>query len=99
MDQPVYKLWLMNYKDAWYRLSPEEQQARSAKVEEALKNVGGEQLMVRVSGWASEEWMAWGVEKFPNMQAVQAHTMALFAINHFQYIESVSYLGVEMPPM
>jgi len=99
MEQPIYKLWLMKYKDAWYRLSPEEQHALEVKVEEALKNVGGERLLMRVSVWASEEWMAWGVEKFPNIQAVQAHAMALFAINHYQYVESVSYLGVEMPQM
>ena len=99
MEQPVYKVWLMKYKDAWYKLSPEEQQKHLAKVEESLKKVGAELLMMRVSVWASEEWLAWGVEKYPNMAAVQQHSMNLYAMNHFQYIESTSYLGVEMPPM
>jgi len=55
--------------------------------------------MMRVSVWASEEWLAWGVEKYPNLEAVQQHTLRLYGMNHFQYIESTSYLGVEMPQM
>ncbi len=89
----------MKYKDAWVQLSPEEQKKQLAMVEESLKKVGAELVMMRVSVWASEEWLAWGVEKYPNMSAVQQHAMTLYAMNHFQYIESTSYLGVEMPPM
>ncbi len=99
MDQPIYKVWMMKYTEAWYKLSPEEQKAQLAKVEESLKNVGGELLMMRVSVWASEEWLGWGVEKFPNLQAVQQHAMTLFQINHFRYVESESHLGMEMPAM
>ena len=99
MEQPIYKLWMMKYTDAWYKLSPEEQKKRLAMVEESLKKVGGEMLMMRVSVWASDEWLGWGVEKFPNMEAVQAYAMALFNMNHYQYIQGVSYLGVEMPQM
>ena len=99
MEQPIYKVWLMKYKDAWYKLSPEEQKNHLAKIEESLKKVGAELLMMRVSVWASEEWLAWGVEKYPNLEAVQQHSLTLYAMNHFQYIESTSYLGVEMPLM
>jgi len=99
MEQPIYKLWMMKYTDAWYKLSPEEQKKRLAMVEESLKKVGGEMLMMRVCVWASEEWLAWGVEKFPNLEAVQQHALTLYTNNHFLYIESTSYLGVEMPPM
>jgi hypothetical protein len=99
MEQPIYKLWMMRYTDAWYKLSPEEQQKHLAKIEESLKKVGGELLMMRVSVWASEEWLGWGVEKYPNLEALQQHAMTLYAMNHFHYVEGVSHLGVEMPPM
>ncbi len=99
MEQPIYKVWMMKYTDAWYKLSPDEQKTRLAKVEESLKSVGAELLMMRVSVWASEEWLAWGVEKYPNLQAVQQHAMNLFTMGHFQYVESKSHLGMEMPPM
>jgi len=99
MEQPIYKVWLMKYTDAWYKLSLEEQKNHLAKIEESLKKVGAELLMMRVSVWASEEWLAWGVEKYPNLEAVQQHSLTLYAMNHFRYVESASYLGVEMPPM
>ncbi len=99
MAQPVYKVWMMKYKDAWYRLTKEEQAKFEAQVTAAMKQVGGEQLMVRICVWSTEKWLAWGVEKFPSIEAVQQHSMLLFNMNHFQYIESTSYLGMEMPPM
>jgi hypothetical protein len=36
------------------------------------------------------------VEKYPNVEALQQHTLNLFNINWFEYIESKTSLGVEM---
>ena len=41
MAQPVYKLWLFRFTEAWYQLSPEEQQRLLVLGEEALAQVGG----------------------------------------------------------
>jgi uncharacterized protein (DUF1330 family) len=95
MAQPIYKVWMMNYTDAWYKLSPEEQNAYGAKVEQALKEVGGERLIVCVSVWSSENYLAWGVEKFPSIEAVQKFTESLLALGQYKYIQSNSYLGTE----
>ena len=65
MAQPIYKVWMLNYKDAFYKLSPEEQNKYTAKVNQALKDVGGERVVTCVSVWSSENCIAWGVEKFP----------------------------------
>jgi hypothetical protein len=97
MAQEIYKVWLMKYTDAWYRLSPEEQANHMAKIMEALKQVGGEEVMMRTSAWSSEKWLGWGVEKFPSIEAVQQHTLLLFQLKHYLYIEGESYLGIEMP--
>ncbi len=99
MDQSIYKVWMMKYTDAWYKLTPEEQKTHLAKVEESLKSVGAELVMMRVSVWASEEWLAWGVEKYSNLQAVQQHGMNLYAMGHYHYFEGKSHLGIEMPSM
>jgi hypothetical protein len=53
--------------------------------------------MTRMSVWSSEDWLAWGVEKYPDIEAVQKHAMSLFGMNWFQYVDSKTYLGVEMP--
>jgi hypothetical protein len=96
MAQPVYKMWMFRYKEAWYKLSKAEQDKNEADLAAALKQVGGERLMVRVCLWSSEQWVAWGVEKFPSIEAEQQFTMLLFGMNHYRYMEAVSYLGTEM---
>jgi hypothetical protein len=97
MAQPIYKVWLMKYKEPWYKLTTEEQNKLNEQNQESLKQVGGESIMMCMSVWASEEWLGWGVEKYPNIEAVQKHTENLFNLNWFEYIESSTYLGVEMP--
>ena len=97
MAQPIHKVWFMKYKESWYKLTTEEQNKLLAQNAESLKQVGGEVIMVRVSAWSSEEWLAWGIEKFPNIEAVQNHAMNLFNLKWFEYIESKTYLGSEMP--
>ena len=97
MAQPIYKVWLMKSKEPWYKLTTEEQNKLNEQNQESLKQVGGESIMMCMSVWASEEWLGWGVEKYPNIEAVQKHTENLFNLNWFEYIESNTYLGVEMP--
>jgi hypothetical protein len=99
MSQAIYKVWFMRYKDAWYKLSPEEQKKLMDKNEALMKEVGGELVMMCTSVWASEKWLAWGVEKYPSIEAVQKRAMDLYTINWFNYVESETSLGVEMPPM
>jgi hypothetical protein len=71
MAQEIYKVWMAKYTPEWYKLSKAEQDALMAKAEEALKSVGAEELLIRVSVWCSENWQFWGVEKFPSIEAVQ----------------------------
>jgi hypothetical protein len=97
MAGPIYKVWLMKYKEPWYKLTIEEQNKLMAQGGEALKQAGGDEIIMCASMWSSEKWLGWGVEKFPDIDAVQKHSEKLFSLNWFEYIDSVSYLGVEMP--
>jgi len=97
MAQPIYKVFFMKYKEPWYKLTTEEQNELMAKDTESRKQVGCEVIKLCVSVWSSEEWLGWGVEKYPDIEAVQKHAMDLYGLNWFQYIESKTYLGVEMP--
>ena len=97
MTQPIYKVWFMKYKEPWYKLTTEEQNKLMAQNQESMKQVGGEFILMCASGWSSEEWIAWGVEKYPDIEAVQKHAMNLFGLNWFQYVDSKTYLGTEMP--
>ena len=97
MAQPVYSVWLAKSKDAYYKLSHEERNKLFAKVMQALKEVGGETLIFCNSAWSSENYQNWGVEKFPDIEAVQKHAQLLSELDWFNYIESTSYLGTELP--
>ena len=95
MAQPVYKLFLLRYTQAWYQLTPEEQNRLMAQNAESLKQVGAELVVLCASVWASEEWLGWGVEKYPDLEAVQTHANNLFSWNWFKYFETKTYLGSE----
>ena len=96
MAQPIFKVWFMRYKEPWYKLSAEEKDKLMAQNAESLKQLGCEMIIGCQSVWASEEWLAWGVEKYPDVEALQKHTLNLFNMNWFEYIESKTSLGVEM---
>jgi len=96
MAQPIYKNWSAKYTEAWYQLSPEEQNTLMAQNEASLKKVGAESIVFCIS-LSSEEGAGWGVEKYPNIEAVQQHLQNLFALNWFRYFESNTNLGVEVP--
>jgi hypothetical protein len=95
--QPIYKVWFMKYKESWYKLSAEEQNNLMAQNAAFMQQAGGELILMRACVWSSEEWLAWGVEKYPDIEAVQQHANNLFGMNWFEYVESKTYLGVEMP--
>jgi len=98
MAQPIYKLFLIKPLEASYQLSQEEKDSLFAKVDEALKKVGGKRIVVCKSGWSSEQWPFFGVEEFPDIEAVQKHSELLDELNWFRYIESTTVLGTEWKP-
>jgi len=97
MAQPIYKVWLAKPKDAYYKLSLEERDKMQKKAEEALKKVGAETVVGCYSGWCSENWLVFGVEKFPDLETVRKYSQLLLEMDWFNYLESTSYLGTETP--
>lgn len=95
---PIYKVWMMNYKPAWYELSKSEQDVVAEKVATSLAQVGGKRLLVATSLWADEKWAAWGIEEFPNIEAVMQFAGMEFEAQGFRYMKSWSTLGVLMEP-
>jgi hypothetical protein len=81
-----------------YQLSLEEQNGLMAKVNEAREKAGGKVVVFCVSTWASEQWPYFGVEVFPDIEAVHKYTELLGEFNWFRYMEAMTLLGTEMPP-
>ena len=96
MAKPIYKVFLFKPTEAWYQLSEQKKDDVKAQLAQALKKVGGKEIVLCFSGWNSEQYLGWGVERFPNIEAVQKHHALLVELNWFRYADSDSYLGTEM---
>jgi hypothetical protein len=98
MAGPIYKLFMMKPKEAWYQLPEEERNDLMAKVQEALQKVGGKAIVTCNSDWANESWMGFGVEEFPDVEAVQKLSELHNELDWFRYVEAFSMLGTEWSP-
>ena len=98
MATPIYKLFMGTPKPHWYHLSKDEQEKLLAKVDTLLNQVGAKRIMMCNSGWSSEKWAFFGLEEFPNVEAVQRHSQLLAELNFpFQFLETFSILGKLVP--
>ena len=97
MARPIYKVFMFKPTEAWYQLSEQEKNRLKAKLAKGLKQVGGKEVVSCFSGWNSEQYLGWGVEQFPSIEAVQKHHALLVDLKWFRYFESNSYLGTQVP--
>jgi hypothetical protein len=97
MAQPLYRLWMVRPKEAWYALSDDEQRRHLAQATEALEKVGGRLVMACDAGWATEQWSHFGLEEYPDLDAVQRHQQILGEIKWLRYFESMTLLGTQIP--
>ena len=95
MAGPIYKLFLVKPEEAWYPLSEEEQADLFAKVAASLEKAGGKTVISCDTSWSSEQWPFFGVEEYPDIEAVQKHAEELQKLNWFRYCESMTFLGTK----
>ncbi len=93
MSQPIYKLFLGKMTEAWHQLSVEEQRALIGRVKNALDQVGGKRVIEADPTWSTEQWHFWGVEEFPDIEAVMKHTKLLADLKWDRYVETMTVLG------
>ena len=97
MAQPIYKLFQFRNTEAFYELSQDQRDELLGKLNAAFEKVGGKRIVICDSSWASEQWPVFGVEQFPDIEAVQQYAQALAELNLARYVESTSTLGTELP--
>ena len=95
MPQPIYQLWQARPTEAWHQLPQQEQQRLLGLVMEALDTVGAKELVICDAAWSNERWPVFGVEEFPDLEAVQRHQQILTDLNWLRYMESRTTLGTE----
>ena len=97
MAGPIYKLWMFRPTEAWYQLSKEERDSLTKKVIEDIEKFGKSVLMCPPT-WSTERWYLFGVDEYPDIEAVQKFTEILIERDHFRYIEVESMLGTKWTP-
>jgi hypothetical protein len=93
MQGPIYKFYRLRTTEAFYALSQAEKDALLEKLNDLRTQHGGKRIVHCSSAWSNERWRAFGLEEFPDMQAVANHTVALLALDMFRCVESETMLG------
>jgi len=95
MSSKIYKMWKARPTAAWYELSEEEQNELFAKNGADLEKLGVKTIILCDAAWSTEHWVFFGVEEYPDMEAVQAHAAYFIESNWFKYIEAEIVFGTE----
>ena len=97
MSVPIYHLWIVRgFHEAYYQLSPEKRNQFWANAAGNPQAVGAKPIVACDSRWCNEAYSAWGIEEYPDVQAVQKATRAHEESEHFRYIKSETYLGTKI---
>ena len=91
----IYKLWQGRFTEAWYRLPQDERGRLMGEVVRALEHSAGKPVVTCLSAWSNERWTGFGVEQFPDVEAVQRHEQMLMDLEWARYFESQTTLGTE----
>jgi hypothetical protein len=96
MAKPIYKLYMARLSEAGYQLTQEERDKMLAQRDEIAQKLGIKTIVICDSSWVSEQFLFWGVEEFPDMDAVYGFHAELNKLSWFRYIESETLLGTPM---
>ena len=95
MTGPIYKVFLVKPKEAWYQLSQDERKKLGEKLMALTKPAGLKPTLQCWSGWSSEQWPYFGVEEYPNLEAVQKVSQIHQDIDWYRYMDSITVLGTK----
>jgi hypothetical protein len=95
MAEPIYKLWMVELKNSWRQLSQEEKEHHLDQVRAALKEVGAKNIVTVKSAWYDEQWQYFGLEEFPDVEAVRKFIEQLQEIGHYRYFRTRGLMGNE----
>ena len=66
-----------------------------ARLAEAGERVGKKSILMCTTTWSSDHYQFFGVEEFPDMEAVQQYHDALVKMNWFRYVDGQTLLGTK----
>ena len=94
MSQPIFKIFLVHgLREAYYQLSAEASQEFFAASTANNQAAGAKFLVFCNAYWSNEAYLSWGVEEYPDIQAVQKVAAGLEKIQQARYFDAETILG------
>ncbi len=92
----IYKLVVSKGQQyRWNQLPEDQRKSLWEKVSQAFEDAGGKRTMFADSSWSSEEYPAFFIEIFPDIEALQKYTAVLNSLNFLQYFDVITVVGTE----
>ena len=98
MSTPIYKLYLMKPKLEAVSL-PVEKQGEIMSLMMGWRGELGVRALIAGEVWSDERYLHFGVEWYPSWQVLREYDHHLREINWYNYIQSETFMGVEIPGM
>ncbi len=94
MSTKIYKLFIIHrFTEGFYQLSPEARESLWKKIVENETTAGVKPLIYCNARWCDEAVAGWGVEEYPDIQAVQNVSEMHEKYEWFRYVDSQTFLG------
>ncbi|MFZ4656800.1 MAG: hypothetical protein ACOYNY_07310 [Caldilineaceae bacterium] len=95
MNEPIYRFFRGRFTSAWYQLTQGEKDQLFAEMGKAFQASGGKSVVPACTTCWSSDWHVFGVEVYPNLEAVQKWRDEMGRIGCFQYLEIESMIGIQ----
>ena len=98
MTKPIYKAFMGKYSEAWHQLSNDDQERLIKTLQDHRDEVGGKVILSCDSSWCSDRWQFFGLEAFPDIEAVHGYANAMAELKWLRYVDGISLLGTDWQP-
>jgi hypothetical protein len=95
MTQPIYRGYIGRRTEAWHQLPPEKKEGLLTALREGMAKFGVKQVIFCNSSWATEQYEFFGVDEFPDLEALQKFQAFQEEINWFRYVQGTTTLGTK----
>ncbi len=96
-QNPLYQLFLIKNQnnDLWESLAADTRDRIGAGIMESIQKLGGVPVIGCDTNWSSEEYAAFGVIAWPNLEAEQAHFKDIGKLGWHRYTYAKTILGTQ----
>ena len=98
MAELILKRYMSHrWSEAWERCPQGERDAFLEEIDKALQQAGGTRIVIIQcdSAYALKEWDTFGMEIFPDEDAVQVYAKLLDELDHSRFVQTAVLTGTE----